>query len=367
MLALAALGACGRPQPKGEVVAYVAVPLSGFQANGGQTVLGGVRLRAEQANAQGGLLGRRIKVVGLDDEADTEVALSVAQQVAAELNAGREVLGLIGHYNSSQTLAAMEIYKDLDLVVITPTASNVELTRRGYRNFFRVNATDAAQGRVDGEFLVQQLGVRKVAIVYVNDEYGQGLRDLLAQRLAELGADVGLSLPVESGLDSYADIVRQLKAAGPEAIFLATYETEGYVLIPEVRAAGIDVPIMCGDACFLSVLIDESGPAAEGVYVSGFTPSPRAVVDERWVRQYQAVEQRNPDTYSIVGYMAMDVLVQAALRARSFAAPKLIEAIHNLDYQGLAHRIAYDENGDLLEQKVYIFQVRGGQFEQVWP
>ena len=367
LLPVLATSGCGARQLSGEVTVYVAVPLSGFQANGGQTVLGGARLRAEQANANGGLLGRLIVVVGLDDEADTDIAIAKANEVAAEVGSGKSILGVIGHYNSSQTLAAMEVYKNLGIAVITPTASNVGLTERGYRNFFRVNATDATQGKVDAEFLVQTLGARRIAVVHLNDDYGNGLRDMLVANLKRLGADDAADIVIEEAADRHDAAVARIQEVEPDAIFLAAYETEGYVLLPQLREAGVKTPFMAGDACFLSVLIDESGKAAEGAYVSGFTPSPKTVVDAKWTSQYQAVEQRNPDTYSIVGYMAMDALIRAAQAARSFDAGRLTDAIRKLDYQGLAGRISYDDKGDLREQRVYIFQVRDGQFVQVAP
>jgi branched-chain amino acid transport system substrate-binding protein len=366
LVALATTG-CGPREPSGEVVVYVAVPLSGFQANGGQTVLGGARLRAEQINAEGGLLGRRIVVAAMDDEADSDVAVDVATTVAGEVAAGRPVLGVIGHYNSSQTLAAMEVYKDLDIAVITPTASNVTITERGYRNFFRVNATDAAQGRVDAEFLANTLGAKRVAVVHVDDDYGNGLRDALVENLRRLGVEVVGDIVIEEAAERHDAAVARILELQPDAIFLAAYETEGYVLLPQLREAGVTVPFMASDACFLSALIDESGPASEGAYVSGFTPSPAAVVDDRWTRQYQAVEQRNPDTYSVVGYMAMDVLVRGAQAARSLEGGRVIDAIARLDYRGLAGTISYDGKGDLREQQVFIFQVREGRFVQVYP
>ena len=362
-----ALGGCGAQTPKEEVAVYVAVPLSGFQANGGQTVLGGVRLRAAQANSAGGLLGRRIVVVGIDDEADSDVAVEAAQGVAAEIRGGREVLGIIGHYNSGQTLAAMEVYKDLGVAVITPTASNVSLTQLGYRNFFRVNATDATQGQTDAEFLVNTLGARRVAVVHLDDEYGNGLRDMVEANLERLGAEVVADIVIQGAAESQEQVVARIQEVQPDAIFLAAYETEGYVLLPQLREAGVTVPFLAGDGCFLSALIDESGKAAEGAYVSGFTPSPATVVDAKWTSQYQAVEQRNPDTYSIVGYMAMDALIRAAQAARTFEPARLIQAVRRLDYQGLAGRISYQDNGDLREQRVYIFQVRDGEFVQVAP
>ena len=105
------LTACGgsKEPTKGEVIVYVAAPLSGFQANAGQTVLGGARLAADQINRSGGLLGYKVIVVGLDDESDSDVALSIADQVQTALSRGENVLGLIGHLNSGQTLAAMDV------------------------------------------------------------------------------------------------------------------------------------------------------------------------------------------------------------------------------------------------------------------
>ena len=87
---------------KGEVTVYVAGPLSGFQANTGQTVAGGVRLMAEQLNRAGGLLGYKVKVVALDDEADSDVAVSVAEQIKEAVGRGERVVGVIGHPNSAE-------------------------------------------------------------------------------------------------------------------------------------------------------------------------------------------------------------------------------------------------------------------------
>ncbi|MBM4430771.1 MAG: hypothetical protein FJ026_10565, partial [Chloroflexi bacterium] len=157
-ICLLVLTSCSSPQPKGEVFVYVAAPLSGWQADGGQTVVGGVRLMAERINKAGGLLGYQVKVVPLDDEADSDVAIQVAEEIRLAVESGQRVIGVVGHYNSGQSLAAMEIYKDLGLVVVTPTASDVSLTQKGYTNFFRVNATDASQAPVDAHFLVQTLG-----------------------------------------------------------------------------------------------------------------------------------------------------------------------------------------------------------------
>ena len=361
------LTACGPSKPKGEVIVYVAAPLSGFQANGGQTVLGGAKLMAEQLNKAGGLLGYRVQVVGIDDESDSDVAVEVAKQIREAIEQGDRVIGMIGHYNSGQTLAAMETYKDLPIVVITPTASEVSITQRGYRNFFRVNANDATQARVDAEFLVNTLGAQRVAVVYNDDPYGQGLGALIADNLRDLGAQVPLELQVAVEQSSFAGQVKRIAEVNPDAIFYGGYEVEAPYLRAELVDAGITVPFLASDGAFLSATIDESGGAAEGIYVSAFAPSPGAVVDKQWIKEYQEVDYRNPDTYSINGYSAMHVLSEGVRRAKSFDATKVAQAIRQLDFDTLVGHISYDQRGDLKEQNIYIFQVQDSAFVQIYP
>jgi branched-chain amino acid transport system substrate-binding protein len=362
--------ACGGPSEptRGEVIVYVAVPLSGFQANGGQTVLGGARLAAEKINRAGGLLGYNVTVIGLDDESDSEVAVDIAGQVEAAVSEGKNVLGVIGHLNSGQTLAAMEIYQGLPLVVITPTASEVSLTQLGYRNFFRVNANDTTQARVDAGFLANNLQARRVAVIYNDDPYGQGLGQLIADELQRLGAEVVLSLQVAVEQSTFADEVPQIVAANPDAVFYAGYEVEAPYLRLDLVEAALDVPFLASDGAFLAATIDEAGAAAEGMYVSAFGPRPEAVVDETWIREYQAVEYRNPDTYSINGYAAMEVIAEGAREAGSIEAGEVAGAIRSLvSVETPMGNLSYDTEGDLEEQRIYIFQVQQGDWLQVYP
>ena len=352
---------------KGDVYVYVASPLSGFQANGGQTVLGGVNLMADELNRSGGLLGYKVVVVPMDDESDSDVALSVAQQVQADIAAGKRVLGMIGHYNSGQTLAAMEIYKDLSLVVVTPTSSELSITQKGYRNFFRVNANDAVQANVAAQFLVEKLGARRVALLHNDTEYGLGLRDEMARALAERGAEVALVIQVGEGQESYPSEIAQIQQADPDAIFYAGYEIEAPYLRFEAIQAGIDLPFVASDGAFLSATIDEAEGTAEGMYVSGFAPSPEQAVDKEWIKRYQEVEYRNPDTYSINGYAALAVLAEGVAKAGTFEADKVSDAIRSLTIETPMGALAYQPDGDLREATVYIFQVRQGAFEQVYP
>src|SRR5512143_2122682 len=362
---VAALGvsACGggSSEPtKGDLIVYVAAPQSGFQANGGQTVLGGVRLAADEFNRSGGILGYKLVVVPLDDESDDGVAVDMAKQVQADLAAGKRVLGVIGHYNSGQTIAAMDIYKDLPIVVLAPTASEQTLTQKGYTNFFRINANDATQARVDAAFLVNKLGAKKVAIVHNDDPYGIGLGKSIGAELTQLGASIATQIQVAVEQSTYITEVQQIQAAAPDAIFYAGYEVETPYLRSALVQAGVKANFMASDGAFLSPTIDESDGTAEGMYISNFAPQPSAVADKNWIGAYQAVEFRNPDTYSVNGYSAMKVLGEAAKKANSIDAKQIADALRSIDLTTLIGHISYDANGDLkaADQRIYIFQVQ---------
>jgi len=352
---------------KGDVIVYVAVPLSGFQANAGQTVLGGARLKAAEVNAQGGLNGYRVVVEGVDDESDSDVALSVAEQIAASVASGEPVLGVIGHLNSGQTLAAMEIYKDLAITVVTPTASEVSLTQKGYSNFFRVNASDDVQARVDAEFLVNTLGARRVAVLYNDDPYGIGLAQAVADDLRAFGAEVVTQIQVAVEQSDYSVEVPQVVAANPDAVFYAGYEVECPYLRYALTQSGLDVSFLASDGCFLSATIDESNETAEGMYVSAFGPSPDAAAGDDWIKAYQEVEYRNPDTYSLNGYAAMEVLLDGAAKAGDLGGQAVANAVRGLDFDSLLGHISYSASGDLKDPTIYIFRVQDGEFVQVFP
>ena len=354
----------GETPSKGDVVVFVAVPLSGFMANGGQTVLGGVRLAAEEINRSGGFLGYRVVVRPLDDEADSEVAVAQVDQVQQALNQGEKVIAVIGHLNSGQTLAAMELYKDMPLVVITPTSSEQSLTERGYTNFFRVNANDAVQAAVDARFLVEKLGARRVAVVFNNTEYGRGLAASLTRELAQRGGEAVLQLEVEEGQSHYEREVAQIQEANPDAVFYAGYEIETPYLRAALVGAGVTVPMLASDGAFLGATIDEAAGAAEGMYVSAFAPSPRNVADARWIEAYQAVEYRNPDTYSVNGYVAMQVLADGVRQAGSLEAPRVADALRKNALKTLLNDLRYQSNGDLVDPQIWIYQVVDGEFQQ---
>jgi branched-chain amino acid transport system substrate-binding protein len=243
----------------------------------------------------------------------------------------------------------------------------VSLTQKGYPNFFRVNANDAVQARVDAEFLVNTLGARRVAVVYNDDPYGIGLAEAVADNLRALGAEVVTQIQVAVEQIDYSVEVPQVVGANPDSVFYAGYEVECPYLRYALTQAGLSVPFLASDGCFLSATIDESNETAEGMYVSAFGPSPWAAAGDDWIKAYQEVEYRNPDTYSLNGYTAMKVLLDGAEKAGDFGGQAVADAVRGLDFDSLLGHISYDSTGDLKDPTIYIFRVQNEEFVQVYP
>lgn len=366
VLLLSACGGNGSAQPSGgDAIVYVAMPVSGFQANGGQTVLGGVRLATEEINRSGGLLGYRLVVRSLDDESDSEVAVANVEEVRQALNRGERVVGIIGHLNSGQTSATLPLYEEMGVLLITPTASEQSLTQRGYTRFFRVNANDGVQAAVDARFLVEQMNAQNVAVIHNDTEYGRGLAASLVENLQRLGASEALRVEVAEGQSDYTDLLPQLQNATADALFYAGYEIEAPYLRASLVDAGIDLPMLASDGAFLAATIDEAAGTAEGMYVSAFAPSPQNAADARWIEAYQAVEYRDPDTYSINGYVAMQVLAAAARQANSLQGDDIAQTMRENEIETLLGPLRFDANGDLIDPQIWIYRVEGNEFLQV--
>ncbi len=364
-LLITACGGGSKTPTKGEAIVFVAVPLSGVQANAGQAIAGGVKLAAEEFNRTGGLLGYKIVVRALDDESNNDVALKQVEQVQQALSAGEHVLGVIGHMNSGQTLATMEHYKDMPIVVITPTASEQSLTKRGYTNFFRVNANDSVQAVVDADFLVKKLNGKRIAILHNDSPYGKGLAETIIKELGQRGAAIASNIEVKEGQTRFAKEVAQVKTVNADTIFYAGYEIETAFLRSALRDGSINLPMLASDGAFVSTTIDESSGAAEGLYVSAFAPSPHNVADAKWFEAYQAVEYRNPDNFSINGYVAMQVLADGVQKANKLDASAIVQALHSGALNTLLNALTYEQDGDLANPKIWIYQVKGGEFQQV--
>lgn len=372
------LGVCGMalalagcsPTPSGEAYLYVAVPLTGDMASRGQEIAGGARLRADEVNREGGVLGKRVVVRALDDGGDGDGAVDAAKKVAQAVRSGEPVLGVVGHYNSGATGPALDnVYKDLDIVVVTPGSSNTTLTQKGYTRFFRVVSTDDIQGPVDARKALS-LGWKRIAVLHTDNLYARGLAEAFSDELRRRGVEP--LVDVEMKYNNLGVFLRELpgnvnKTLGlnPDGVFFAGDYPEGIPLLEALRTAGYKGGFMTGDSVMEYEFIDSLGSKAEGAYISNIQPEMAAVATEAWKAAYRALEKRSPGMDSITGYSAAHVLLEGIKKANSAKGSAVADALRQLEVKTLIGDWAADAKGDMRERKIYLFQVRNGLFEQV--
>src|SRR5664279_816998 len=194
--------------------------LTGPEAVFGSDMLNGVKLAVEEWNAKGGVLGKKIELVPGDDQAEPRQAVAVANKFTAE-----GVVGVVGHFNSSCSIPASEVYHKAGIPQISHASTNPKLTEQGFENVFRVCGRDDQQGKAAGDFAVQKLKVKRVAVIHDKSTYGQGFAEEFRKNLGP-SVKVAAFEGITKGEKDYSPIVTKIKALNPDLIFFGGIYTE---------------------------------------------------------------------------------------------------------------------------------------------
>jgi branched-chain amino acid transport system substrate-binding protein len=189
-------------------------------------------LIAEQYNAKGGINGKQIELVIEDDACKPEMAVNSATKVV-----GEEVNAVLGHICSGATKAAMGIYKDSNIIAISPSATNPALTFSGdYPNFFRTIAPDNAQAKLEVDFALNVLKVKKVAVLHDKGDYGKGLSEFVKEFLGnDERAEVVLYEGITPGAVDYSAVVNKIKQSRADAVIFGGYHPEASKLVMQIK------------------------------------------------------------------------------------------------------------------------------------
>lgn len=375
------LAGCGR-DAGGEVAIGLAGPLS---ASTGESMRLAARMAVEEINDSLGAAGAgyRIRLVEGDDSASAQAAI----RVAARMRANDSVVAVIGHVNSSATLAAAPIYNQVDfasdeaaavegavdlegtepLVEISPASSSVEITEAGPYTF-RVAPTDDQHGPALARWAAQDLGRRRAAVLYANNAYGRGVARAFADAFAEHGGTVVASDPyLPSMLDEDAaaldPFLRRLVSRGADALVIAGPFEGAPELVRAARRLGYDGPILGGDGV---TGLKDVGAEAEGVFISSaYLPDRADERSRRFVERYVERYGSLPDHRGAMAYDAVWILHRAIRQvgADRAAIQEYLEEMTGAEdaYSGVSGDIVFDEHGDVMGKEVAIGVVRNGR------
>jgi branched-chain amino acid transport system substrate-binding protein len=346
---------------KGDVVIAVAWP---WAARTEVRYAEGLDLAVDEINASGGVNGRKLRLLREDDGESVNEGLLVAQRIAEN----PEVSAVIGHLQSYITVPAAAVYDLSGVVMLAPASTAPELTGQGYARVFRSTFTDHETGHQMAEFAAQR-GYRRVAIYYARNSYGRALANAFEERAAGVDLHVVARASYASGADvdgrMLEPMLREWKQMELDAVFLAGEVPLAGQIIALMRRAGVEVPILGGDAMSSPALITSGGRAAEGTVVSSFfhASEPRTEV-QRFTAAFERRYGLQPDVGSAIGYDAVHLLAHAMRSAGSTAPDPIARALRDVrDWQGVTGPVTFGPNGDLLSRRIVKLVVKDGAFE----
>jgi branched-chain amino acid transport system substrate-binding protein len=240
----------------------VSSALAGGYAVYGQDMLNGVDLAIQD---YGTLEGWEVISEGGDDGCEGAPAVTVAEQFAAD----PDVLGVIGPMCSGSVYPASDIYADHNVIMITPSSTAVIITARGYLNLFRLVANDGLQAKVTSDFLTEDLGLTKLAVLHDQSLYGEGVAQAVNDEFESAGGTVTAFEGITRGDTDYSAVISGVLSAEPEAIYYGGMDAEGALLVNQAVAAGFDGVFFGPDGIKSKpTFIDASGGAADGAYAT---------------------------------------------------------------------------------------------------
>jgi branched-chain amino acid transport system substrate-binding protein len=338
-----------------------AAPLTGPQAHLGKDMENAAQMAIDDVNTTGAMIATlRVKFELLveDDMADPRTATTVAQKFV-----DKGVSGIIGHLNSGTTIPASKIYNSNGIVQISPSATAIAYTAQGYKNAFRVMANDGQQGKGLGDYAVQNLGAKKIAIIDDRTAYGQGLADEFEKAAVAAGAVIVVREFTNDKAADFNAILTNIKGKSPELLFFGGMDKQGALMVRQMHELGLKIPFMGGDGVRSEEFIKNAGADAEGVVGSlpgvSFEQMPEGnAFKQKFEAKYGAIQVYAPYTYD-----AVKMMVAAMQQAGSSDPQKYLPILAAMQHSGVTANIAFDAKGDLQSGAVTLYKVVNGQWQ----
>ena len=339
MLCVASMAFAGGAKDSDTVTIGAIFPLSGGVAYYGNESRDGALLAIEEINAAGGLLGKKLALISEDDEGNAEKTVNAF----TKLTSRDKVTIILGSSTSGPTQAISTLAQRNKVVLISPSATNIDVTKAG-DYIFRACFIDPFQGVVGADFAYQTLKSRRAAVLYdAGADYNTGLADAFKTQFKAIGGQVVADEAYQTNdVDFNAQITR-IKAANPDVVYLPNYYNDVSLQAKQLRDQGVTCALVGGDGW--DSLIDNAGDEAlNGFWSSGFasdTTDPKGVA---FVKAYQARFNRPASQFAALGYDTMQLVIDGIKAAGSFDSAAIKDAMAKLNGAYVTGNIRFDSD-----------------------
>ena len=340
------------PTPDARVRLGAFMALTGDTAHYGISALNGIRMAVEEANAAGGVGGRRVELIVQDTRADGVETEVVVQRLAREVR----VHALVGEVVSSRSLAAARVAQREGVPMLTPSATSPEVTAVG--DFvFRSCYTDTFQGAALAHFAISHLSaLRAAALIDRDQRYSVELARFIREDFERHGGKVVIEQDYREGAADFSVQLAEVGTLKPDVVFIPGYYLEAGLLARQARQLGIEVPLVGGDGWDSPRLYEIGGQALAGnffsTHFSAEDPDPQV---QRFVADYRRLFNSAPDSFAATGYDAARVVLDAVARSTALERRAIRDALAaTRDFPGVTGPITFDAERNAVKPVVMV-------------
>lgn len=325
-------------------------PLSGGVAVYGAECKNGIDLAVEEINAAGGINGQKIEFICEDDEGDSAKSVNAYKKLVTK----DRVKVIIGSLTSGCTMAITNLAQAQNVVQIAPAATAVAITDAG-NYVFRACYTDPFQGKIGGKFAYENLGTKKAAILYdIGNDYSVGLTDNFTAEYTSMGGSIVSKESYSTGDKDFNAQLTKIKAANPEVIYLPDYYGTVALIAKQLRAQGINVPIVGADGW--DGLTDNAGDEVlNGYYSNHYSEDSSSAAVQTFVKSFKAKYNKAPNSFAALGYDCVYMLRDAMKASGSTDdSAKIRDALEATNGDYVTGHIVFDANRNPVKSAVMI-------------
>ena len=349
--------------------------LTGGDAESSMRMRDGALMAIDEANAKGTVKGYKLEAVVLDDATATAGSYDPAQAAtnARKFVSDKTVVGAVGPAMSGAGKAMAPILSQGGLAIITPSSTNPDLTDpkfaaqyrpAGKPIYFRTVTTDAYQGPNMADFMAEKLKVKKIFILDDQGAYGIGMADAFQKQIVAKGVTVLGRDQLDPKVADYSAILTKIKSLGADSLYYGGVGSAGVKLIKQSYEILPDVIKGGGDGLVGADMLKGAGfPACQGWYAT--IASPHMVDDPKmapWIAAFKKKYNEAPEDYTITSYSAATIVIDAIKKVadsgKTVTREAVRDAIQGGTFNTLQGKITYDENGDIKDKVVSVFQIQ---------
>ena len=336
----------------GDVVKIgLSAPLTGDWAEYGNDFKNSCQLVFDRVNKNGGIKGKQVELVIEDSRGDPKEAVLIAEKLVAN----PEIIAEIGDFSSSCCMAAAPVYEKANMTQLSPTSSHMDFTKKG-ENMFRVVATQGFEGPYNARWAVKELGKKKLATIYINNDWGVDANKYFIEEAKKLGAEIMAEEAFTPGEKDFTAILSKLKRLEPELVYMPTFYADAAAILNQAKRLRFKPVVMANSSLFSQKTIELGGEAVEGIIIPAnyFSTDPRPAAQE-FTKSFKERYGKDPNQFAALAYDAANLMAAALEKVGVEDRAKVKEGLVGLkDFQGATGSISYAEGRDPVKDLVKI-------------